>query len=372
MSVSMSHCQGKGSLAHNNRTFCPKNVDGSRTEKNITYANQPIAQAYDDCFSSAVERYNARQTRACRRIETSYFESTFKHTPSNSVVTSSDKRKSFYEDLIQIGDKNDCGCGTELSAVAIECLDEYARGFQARNPNFYVFNSVLHVDECTPHLHIDYIPIGHYKSGIDTRNGIAQALKEMGYGSGADAISRWRTAECKVLSDICAARGIEIKAPQKSRGTSYTPQEYKAMKDEVKAEIIKDNPHIIEDIRAVARAEVIEDTAEYKEMLKSRELWKSRAMEGVAVLEMSPNKSEYVAQALKEQNVGSVRLNGGICVPNWVTRSKMFEKIEKEYRPPLAEQIAQAQERSEKKQADEIDKLLAELDKAQQKKRQSR
>ncbi len=27
---SISHCQGKGSLAHNNRTFRPKNVDSSR------------------------------------------------------------------------------------------------------------------------------------------------------------------------------------------------------------------------------------------------------------------------------------------------------------------------------------------------------
>lgn len=57
-------------------------------------------------------------------------------------------------------------------------------GFQARNLNFHVFNAVLHMDEATPHLHIDYIPIRHYKRGVDTQNGIAQALKEMGYGEG--------------------------------------------------------------------------------------------------------------------------------------------------------------------------------------------
>ena len=33
-------------------------------------------------------------------------------------------------------------------------------GFQARNPNFYVFNAVLHLDESTPHLHINDIPVG--------------------------------------------------------------------------------------------------------------------------------------------------------------------------------------------------------------------
>ena len=46
-------------------------------------------------------------------------------------------------------------------------------GFRNRNPNFYVFNAVLHMDEATPHLHIDYIPVGHYKRGQDTQNGIA-------------------------------------------------------------------------------------------------------------------------------------------------------------------------------------------------------
>ena len=99
-------------------------------------------------------------------------------------------------------------------------------GFQERNPNFRVFNAVLHLDEATPHLHIDYIPVGHYKQGVDTQNGIAQVLKEMGYGIGKDAISRWREAECKILTEICKAHNIEIAAPEKSRG-SLTVEQYK-------------------------------------------------------------------------------------------------------------------------------------------------
>ena len=56
------------------------------------------------------------------------------------------------------------------------------------------------MDEATPHLHIDYIPIGHYKRGQDTQNGIAQALKEMASAK-ARAI-RWRAAEVEVLNAI--------------------------------------------------------------------------------------------------------------------------------------------------------------------------
>ena len=83
-------------------------------------------------------------------------------------------------------------------------------GFQERNPNFYAFNAVMHLDEATPHLHIDYIPIGHFSKGLDTKNAMAKALEEMGYGSGKDAINRWRMSEREVLNKICQAHGIEI------------------------------------------------------------------------------------------------------------------------------------------------------------------
>ena len=57
----ISHCQGKGSLTHNNRSFKPKNVDSSRSCRNVTFVKIPIAEAYDKCFAGAVERYNAKQ-----------------------------------------------------------------------------------------------------------------------------------------------------------------------------------------------------------------------------------------------------------------------------------------------------------------------
>lgn len=222
----ISHCQGKGSLTHNNRKFNAKNVDDTRTKDNIIFVQQPIEEAYEHLFGAAVERYNAKQKRPDRKITTTYYERVFKRKISQSVVTAADKRKSFYEDVVQIGDMKNTGIGTPDADIAIACLTEYMEGFQERNPNFYVFNAVLHLDEATPHLHIDYIPVGHYKMGVDTQNGIAQTLKEMGYGSGKDTISRWREAECKVLTEICNRHGIQIAAPEKSRG-SLTVEQYK-------------------------------------------------------------------------------------------------------------------------------------------------
>ncbi len=231
----ISLCQGKGSLSHNNRTFKPKNVDSTKSENNVTFIKIPIAEAYDNCFKEAVERYNEKQTRNDRRINKSYYESVFNHKPCDYVITAPDKRKSFYEDIVQIGCKDDTGVGTPDADLAAACLIEYMHDFPKRNPNLYVFNAVLHMDEATPHLHIDYIPIGHYKRGIDTQNGIAQALKEMGYGEGQNAISRWRSAEYNVLRKICEKHGVAIGEPKKSRGYTYTVEQYKQHKDTINA-----------------------------------------------------------------------------------------------------------------------------------------
>lgn len=163
----ISFGQGKGSLTHNNREFVAANVDPLRTPDNVTFICQPIAEAYNQLFAESTERYNAKQTRNDRKIHGSYYEHLFGVKPCNTVRTAADKRKSFYEDVVQIGKIEDSGYGTEDFQLVAECLKEYMKGFQKRNPNFYVFNAVLHMDEATPHLHIDYIPVGHYKRGQD-------------------------------------------------------------------------------------------------------------------------------------------------------------------------------------------------------------
>ncbi len=230
----ISMCQGKGSLSHNNREFTAKNIDPSRTADNIVFVQQDLGDAYHQLFDEAVERYNAHQKRKDRMID-DYFQHLFNREPSKSVITGANKQKSFYEDLVQIGTKDDTGVGTPDAEIAVACLREYMEYFQARNPNFYVFNAVLHLDEATPHLHINYIPVGHYDRGLDTRNAMAKALEEMNFGHDARAINRWRLKEWAVLGNICAEHGIEISEPQKSRGYSYTVEEYGKHQDEIKA-----------------------------------------------------------------------------------------------------------------------------------------
>lgn len=142
----------------------------------IVFVNISQQEMYEKLFSGAVSEYNAKQKRNDRKITVSYYEHQFGRGYFPNVVTSADKRKSFYEDVVQIGDMKDTGVGTVDAETAKTVLTEYMNDFEQRNPNFKVFCAVLHMDEATPHLHIDYVPIGHYSRGIPVQNGIAQAL----------------------------------------------------------------------------------------------------------------------------------------------------------------------------------------------------
>lgn len=138
---------GKGSVNHNSRKFKAENVDGARSHLNIDYCNERIQDVYQMLFGAAQERFNARQKRADRRIP-NYYEK----------ICTGHQEKPFYEIIIQIGNKDDMSALGENAELAKTVLNEYYQGFQARNPNLYVFSAHLHMDEATPHLHIDFVP----------------------------------------------------------------------------------------------------------------------------------------------------------------------------------------------------------------------
>ena len=272
MKKSISHVQGKGSLAHNNREFITNNVDRNRIKDNVIFKQESIAEAYHKLFDGAVAEFNAKQKRADRKKKESYFEDLFNRPPCQTVLTAANKEKSFYEDVVQIGLREDTGVGTKDAAAAKECLTEYMNGFQERNPQFYVFNAVMHMDEATPHLHIDYIPIATgYKNGLAVRNGIAKALEQMGYGKNKDAISKWRDSERQVLRSICERHGIEISEEQKDIDRKYlSVPEYKSMK--AQAEILSQEVEMQQKQYEELSRE-IKPLCEVKENLKQVEEW---------------------------------------------------------------------------------------------------
>ncbi len=97
---------------------------------------------------------------------------------------------------------------------AAAALKEFAESFQERNPHLRVFNMVLHMDEATPHLHVDYIPVATEQSrGLSTRVSMKQALKQQGFeGQGRKQTewNAWMDREKAALKEIAQAHEFEI------------------------------------------------------------------------------------------------------------------------------------------------------------------
>ena len=202
MKRTISAMVGQGSVNHNSRKFHAKNTDPGRSHLNITYCQENIKTVYHELFDEALERYNAKQTRADRRIE-DYYEK----------IRSGKQEKPFHEIILQVGNRDDMSADSEEGQLAAAVLDEYMKGFQERNPQLRVFSAHLHMDEATPHLHIDFVPFTTgSKRGLDTRVSLKQALAAQGFKGGTRGDtewSQWVRSEKERLSLVMERHGIE-------------------------------------------------------------------------------------------------------------------------------------------------------------------
>lgn len=274
MGKTISFVKGKGSITHNNRDFVADNVDRDRMDWNEYYVRQPIREAYEQIFGPAVEEYNAKQKRKDRQI-VDYL---------TDIKNSGNKEKQFYEIVVQIGKKEDTGVLDDKGALsqdakeAREILDAYARSFQERNPNLYVFNAVLHMDEATPHLHIDYIPVAHgYKTKMHTRNSLTKALQEMGIAPATskndNETMHWQSRERDYLREMCQERNLEVEILGEKRD-NYSIPEYKAARqaaDQLTAELEILNAEKQEAENVITKAsEQVNETTELVEECKQQ------------------------------------------------------------------------------------------------------
>ena len=202
MKRTISFMTGKGSVNHNSRKFHAKNTDPERSCLNVEYCNENVKDVYHELFDEALARYNEKQTRSDRRID-DYYEK----------IRSGKQEKPFHEIILQIGDKDNMGAKTENGRLAAKVLDKYMRDFQRRNPTLRVFSAYLHMDEATPHLHIDFVPYTTgSRRGIDTRVSLKQALSALGFKGGArreTELNQWVAYEKEQLAAVMLEHGIE-------------------------------------------------------------------------------------------------------------------------------------------------------------------
>ena len=218
---------GDGVVAHNRRTYFAENVDPTRTHLNVEYCYTPIEEAYHQLFDAALAEFNAKQKRKDRCIE-NYYEK----------ILDGKQEKPFYEVIFQVGNKDDMGTAGENAELAKTILDKFYRSFLERNPQLHVYSAHLHMDEATPHLHVDYIPVATEQTrGVSTRVSMKQALKQQGFtgvGRKQTEWKAWMDREKEVLTEIAQQHEFEIISLGSNRRHMELP-EYRAAIQEAEA-----------------------------------------------------------------------------------------------------------------------------------------
>lgn len=241
--------QGKGSQMHNKREYekygkpTPDNIDVSKSHENITLVDRDIKEAYREIFGEALDKYNAKQKRADRKIE----------DYCDHIKKSKNGEKLFYEDVVQWGSKDDFQ-NLQTRERAKEALVKYVEGFEERNPNLKLIGAYIHMDEASPHLHLDYVPVANgYSRGLETRNSLDKAMKQMGFqpeneSRKNNATKLWKESERAVFGEICRDLGLEVEPERKSDRKSLTVEEYKDARDEMLGDIEQEKKAIVAEV----------------------------------------------------------------------------------------------------------------------------
>lgn len=286
MKGSISFVQGKGSLMHNKREYekydrpMPENIDRNKITENLWIVDRDLKEVYDEAFGEAIEKYNSKQTRKDRKI-TSYID---------KIEKSKNGEKVFYEDVVQFGDKELFEKNPEARQTAKKCLIDYCKSFKERNPNLAVVGMYIHMDEKSPHVHIDYVPVAHgYSRGLEARNSLDKALKEQGIEieSGADegrynnVTKAWKNRERKAFKQICQEHGLEVAEEQPSHRAYLTPQRYRE-EVEKEREAIETDIAILEQRKDTYQEGIEVSKAQYEEAVQQADKglkWAQKAQE---------------------------------------------------------------------------------------------
>ena len=231
---------GTGNLKHNNRDkdSLSKNIDIDRIENNKILVKKDIKEVYKEQFGEAVEKYNSKQKRKDRKIDNYY-----------SKINQDKQKELFYEFVIQIGDMHDTNCADKInSEKEIEILEEYVKQFQEKYPQLIVINAVIHLDEQTPHLHLDYIPvITGCKTGMEKQTSLTKSWENITGEKGIEAGKVFLEEQRSTLEVLMKAKNIDRVPPKKSNRKTLTVPSYKLALEELENRVIAAKENIKED-----------------------------------------------------------------------------------------------------------------------------
>lgn len=363
--LSISFRIDEGVVEHNNREFIAKNVDRSRIPDNVTYRSDNIRDFYNELFGQALSEYNAKKKHPYQRIP-DYYEH----------IRKGKQEKLFNEIVVQFGDMKDCGVGSDNWETAKQMLDEYMREFEKRNPNLKVFNAVMHLDEATPHLHIDFVPIAHsVNRGLSTRVSMKGALREQGFSSSnriENEYTAWSESERAYMEQILRKYGL-YREDKNVHREHLSVDDYK-QQIKRQEELKKLNEHITELKKKSDSSYTPEEITAIKnqndylraEIVKKKELIATLSQQINAPFTfyeiLSEEKLQYIADGLTRAKIPFVEDTNGLHIPDYAL--KTANVISSHFKPTatgtIREQIALDIDRLIFSSAD-LEELLAKL-----------
>ncbi|WP_294412492.1 plasmid recombination protein [uncultured Ruminococcus sp.] len=226
----MSGCFGRGDLNHNNRFIITENVNADRIRDDIIICQRSLKTLYHELFDEALAEYNDKQKRRDRKIAN--YQEHIRH---------SRQEKEFCEAIFQVGNRDDTGVDSDMCQEAAAVLEEYARSFEERNPHLKLFNAVIHMDESTPHLHIDFVPVcdEKRKNGMRVRNSLTGALRQQGLtgeGISNTITMAWVEQEKEHIGQLMLEHGIEwVKLGTHEKHKSVSKYKADKLREEIEA-----------------------------------------------------------------------------------------------------------------------------------------
>lgn len=226
----LSGCIGRGDLNHNNRSIITENVHEGRIRDDIIICQRSLKQLYHELFDDALAEYNNKQTRRDRKIAN--YQEHIRH---------SRQEKEFHEAIFQVGNREDTGLDSDMCHEAAAVLEEYARSFEERNLHLKLFNAVIHMDESTPHLHLDFVPLcdEKRKNGMRVRNSLTGALRQQGLageGISNTITMAWLEQEKEHIGQLMLEHGIEwVKLGTHEKHKSVSKYKADKLREEIEA-----------------------------------------------------------------------------------------------------------------------------------------
>lgn len=206
MSISLKKDTTKTNIKHNNRRFNDKekeqnsHIDFSRSGENHYLVERSLKELYKWEFGQAQADYNEKQKRNDRKIK-NYYEQ----------VKASKKTSLQQEMIVQVGGTADFQGNPENQKLANEILGEWFSKFEERNLNLKVYNAVIHNDEASPHMHLNFVPVATgYKRGMEKQVSFDKAILGQDQTLNKERpFDDWRNREVLLLEKMLKERGIE-------------------------------------------------------------------------------------------------------------------------------------------------------------------